>query len=112
MILQTRQSERKFTINFLAISGDSQQFVFSNKKTKKSTPGGQGVPPKFVLPQILSFCDLKPNTKFRNPTITTSGRKVTAPERRERKNAVYSAHLGAVQVSRDQAGRRGEYDNT
>ena len=26
----------------------------------------------FVLPQILSFFDIKPNAKFRNPTITPS----------------------------------------
>jgi hypothetical protein len=30
------------------------------------------------------LCDLKPHGKFRNPTITPSGRKVTAAERKRK----------------------------
>ena len=43
---------------------------------------------------FLEAGDLKPYTKFRNPTITPSGRKVTRQkEERKRKNAVNSGHL-------------------
>ena len=47
--------------------------------------GARGGPQKFVSPQILFFCDWQPHAKFENPTITPSGRKVTAAERREKK---------------------------
>jgi hypothetical protein len=41
--------------------------------------------PEFVFtPNLIFFCELKPHAKFRNPTITPSGRKVTSGERRER----------------------------
>ena len=40
--------------------------------------------PKFVSPQILIFCDLEPNAKFQNPTITPSGRKVMQAERKKK----------------------------
>ena len=50
--------------------------------------------------------DLKPNTKFQNPTIISSGRKVSVGEKREkkeRKNAFNSGHL--VPWQRMQAAR-------
>ena len=37
--------------------------------------------PHLVVPRTC-FCDLKPNAQFHNPTITTSGRKVTRAERK------------------------------
>ena len=43
------------------------------------------------LTQILFFFYFKPHVKFWNPTITPSGRKVTAGERRKRKNSA-TAH--------------------
>jgi hypothetical protein len=60
---------------------------FSKKKTKKNDPLGAAPPPNliFFLPQILFFCDLKPNAKFQNLKITPSGRKVTLAERRRKK---------------------------
>ena len=41
-----------------------------------------GGPPNYFPPQILFFCDLRPHAKFQNPTITPSGRKVMAGERK------------------------------
>jgi hypothetical protein len=60
--------------------------------------------PEFVFTQNLIFlCELKPHAKFWNPTISPSGRKVTAAEREreeEKKTAliVDSAHkpLGPI----------------
>jgi hypothetical protein len=50
-------------------------------------------PTNFFNPNSF-FCDLKPHAKFRNPTITPSGRKVTVGEEREKsKNGVNSGHL-------------------
>jgi hypothetical protein len=46
----------------------------------------------FPTPNLIFFCDLKPHTKFQNPRITPSVRKVMQAERRE-KNVVYSGHL-------------------
>ena len=57
-----------------------------------SDRGAGGVPPIFFYPKSYFFCDLKPHAKFRNPTITPSGRKETAGEI-ERINAVNSGHL-------------------
>ena len=54
--------------------------------------GGLG-PPNFVHPKSHYFGELKPHAKFRNLTITPSGRKVTQAERRKRKNAVNCGHL-------------------
>ena len=54
------------------------------------------VPRYFFLPKSYFFCELKPHAKFRNPTITPSGRKVTQGEREKKerkKNAVNSEHL-------------------
>ena len=64
------------------------------------------LPPGSFLPQILFFGDLNPHAKFRNPTITPSGRKVTAGERRKKereKNAFNSEHF--VPRQRTQAAR-------
>ena len=48
---------------------------------------GQVGAPNFVYPKSNFFCDLKPHAKFRNTTITPSGRKVSeAEEERKRKN--------------------------
>jgi hypothetical protein len=57
---------------------------FFEKKIPKNLPRGQGGP-----------LNLKPHTKFENPTIAGSGRKVTTSwEKKEReKNAVNSGHL-------------------
>jgi hypothetical protein len=71
-----RRRERKLRnvpINFLAISRDSKQFSSFPKKILKNRPK----------------IDLKPNAKFRNPTITP-GRKVTTSERKrkERKRKI------------------------
>ena len=53
-----------------------------------------GVPWIFFHPKSYFFCELKPHAKFRNPTITPSGRKVTRRrEEREKNNAVNSGHL-------------------
>jgi hypothetical protein len=46
-------------------------FIFS---AKIDPPGGQGVPQFFFYPKSYIFCDLKPHAKFRNPTITPSGK--------------------------------------
>ena len=54
---------------------------------------GGGVPRIFFHPKSYFFCELKPHAKFRNPTLTPSGRKVTRAEREKRKNAVNSGHL-------------------
>jgi hypothetical protein len=77
----------------LAILGT---FCFFKKKLRKlPTLGAGGGAQFFSLTQNLIFCcELKPHAKFRNPTITPSGRKVTLEERRRRrKNAVNSGHL-------------------
>ena len=72
---------------------------WSRKKTKKLTHRGARGSPKFLFTPNLTFlCDLKPHAKFRNPTITPSGREVTTSEeerekKKERKNAVNSGHL-------------------
>ena len=47
---------------------------------------------KKCLTNLIFFCDLKPNAKFKNPKITLSGRKVMQAEERD-KNAVNSGHL-------------------
>ena len=47
-------------------------------------PGGRGGPQNLFSSQILFFCELKPHAKFQNPTITSSGRKVMAAERRKK----------------------------
>jgi hypothetical protein len=60
-------------------------------------------PPNFCLPQLL-----KPNAKFKNPTITPSERKVTGAERRRRKPAINSGHLVSWQCT--QAARANVYD--
>jgi hypothetical protein len=62
-------------------------FSFVLKKTRK----GGGVPPKNLI-----YCDLKPQAKFQNHTITPSGRKVSVAERKKeekKKNAFNSGHL-------------------
>ena len=63
---------------FLAISGDSKHFSFFSKKPKKLTPWGAcEAPPEFCFhPKSYIFGDLKPHAKFRNSTITPSGRKI------------------------------------
>ena len=45
---------------------------------------GQGGSPFLFSTQILFFCELKSHAKFRNPTITPSGRKVSEAEERKR----------------------------
>jgi hypothetical protein len=59
-----------------------------------TTQGGRGGGLSGILPQILFIFYLKPHAKFRNPTITPSGRKVMPGEREKRKNALNSGHLG------------------
>ena len=44
---------------------------------------GEGKKMMFFLTHVLFFCELKPHTQFRNPTITPSGGKVTTSERRK-----------------------------
>jgi hypothetical protein len=53
-------------------------FQAIQQKPKKSTPLGAWwvPPPQNVHPKSYFFCDLKTHAKFRNPTITPSGRKV------------------------------------
>ena len=75
-----------FLINFPAISGDSKNFSFFSTKTKILTPRGKGAPPIFFLTPNLIFCNLKPHSKFQNPTITPSGRKASVGEEKREKN--------------------------
>jgi hypothetical protein len=51
-------------------------------------PMSRGVPRICFHTKSFFFGELKPNAKFRNPTITPSGRKVTQAERKKSKNAV------------------------
>jgi hypothetical protein len=79
---------KHFSINFLAISGDSKHFLFSFRKTPlKIDIGGRGVPHILFQPESYFFCELKPHATFQNPTITPSLRKVTRrrEEREERR---------------------------
>ena len=73
------------------ISDDSKHFLCFQNNNKNRPQGGRGVRQFFLSPQFL-LCDLRPHSKFHNPTITPSGRKVTQAERR-RKTAVNSGHL-------------------
>ena len=50
-------------------------------------------PPNFVGPQILFFCYWKTHAKYRNPTITTSWRKVCVREREGERKKNNSGHL-------------------
>ena len=60
----------KVQINFLAILGDSKHF------------SGFLVPQIFFLTtNLIFFYELKPHARFRNPTITPSGSKVSEGER-------------------------------
>jgi hypothetical protein len=78
----------------LAISGNSKHFSDFSPIFFLTPPGRRGVPPEFLLSLKSYFLgDLKPHSKFQNPTITSSGRKVTFLERRRRRNAVNSGHL-------------------
>ena len=52
---------------------------------QKEVSGILGGAQILFYPKFYFFCDLKPHAKFRNPTITTSGRKVTTAEREKRK---------------------------
>jgi hypothetical protein len=69
----------------VAISVDSKHFLFCfPEKNPKNNPQGAGGSPNFVLPKILfSFCDLKPHTKFQNPTITPSERNANVGGKEE-----------------------------
>ena len=51
----------------------------------------------FFYPKSYYFCDLKPHAKFRNPTITPSGRKVCGGENRNKNNQKYSGHFNSLQ---------------
>ena len=63
-------------------------FSCFQQKTKKSTPPGAGGVPRICFhPKSYFFCELKPHTKFQNPTITPSGRKVTGAERKRAHSA-------------------------
>jgi hypothetical protein len=74
-----------FPINFQAIIGNYVRFF----KTLKNGPlGGRGASPTFLKYTNLIFCDLKPHTKYLNPMITPSGRKVTTVEREKRKKTL------------------------
>jgi ribosomal protein L34 len=55
------------------------------KYNKSTTRGARGVPPILFNPKSYLIFDLKPHTKFRNPMITPSGRKVMAGEREKKK---------------------------
>ena len=57
------------------------------ENTNKGPPGGKGWGGvvRFFYPKSYFFCDLKPHAKFRNPTITPSGSKVTTSEREKEK---------------------------
>jgi hypothetical protein len=57
----------------------------------KSPPRGAGGPPNFIYHKSYFVCDLMPHAKFRNHTITPSGRKLT--RRKERNNGVNSGPL-------------------
>ena len=57
----------KFPINFLAISGDSTHFSLFQKKTKKSTPQGQGGSPEFCFTPNLIFLWVKTPCKISEP---------------------------------------------
>ena len=79
---------KKFTINFLAISGNSKHFlfVFLEKPPKKLTPPGAGwVPWIFVQPKSYFFCQLKPHAKFWNHMIIPSWEKSNPADRREKR---------------------------
>ena len=53
--------------------------VFFKKNLKNRPP-----PIIFTHPKSYFFGELKPHTKFKNPTITPSGRKVSVVEERKR----------------------------
>ena len=78
---------KKIPSNFLVISGDSKHFSFFLKKNLKNRPppGGRGGSPQFLFyPKSCFFCDVKPHVKFRNPTITPTGTKVTWRKKKEK----------------------------
>ena len=56
-------------------------FSFFYKKPKKTD---RERPPIFFYPKSYFLCDLKPHAKFRNPTMTPSGRKVARRIEEER----------------------------
>jgi hypothetical protein len=52
-----------------------QNFSIEKHIQNQPHPWGRGGPPILFYPKPFSFFDLKPHAKFRNPTITPSGRK-------------------------------------
>jgi hypothetical protein len=86
-------------INFLAISGNSKNFSFFLKKTKKiDPPGAGGVPQFFVVPQFLFFSWLKAPCKISEPYDNSFWEKSNPAERKkeETKRKFPLAPMGAL----------------
>jgi hypothetical protein len=64
---------------------------FPEKNPPKNRTPGQVVLQILCTSNLIFWCELKPHAKFRNPTITPSGRKVTQAEERKKKEV--KAHV-------------------